>query len=155
GMDRPGADLLTLVTGSAAACQKECVSHDACLAFTWVKSTGNCYLKDAIPPWYPCPACTSGIAPREEPGIDRPGNDFAVIDLVETRSELCHAACARASGCAGYTFVPAGIQAANARCWLKQGYPTNDTPSSSNTSGYRRVEEYSYDRPGFDYSNFS
>lgn len=155
GFDRPGMDFQTSTTSSATACQSACVSNETCKAFTWVSGSNTCFLKNAIPGWNACPTCTSGIAPREEAGIDRPGHDLAVIDLTDNRAEVCHETCARTAGCAGYTFVPAGIQAANARCWLKNGVPSNDAPNSVTTSGYVRATECFIDRPGADYSNFA
>jgi hypothetical protein len=155
GIDRPGMDIQTLTTTNALGCQGACVSNESCKAFTWVSGSNACFLKSAVPNWNAqCTTCTSGIALREEVGIDRPGNDIAALDLADNRAEECHAACARTAGCAAYTFVAAGIQAPNARCYLKNGLATNDQSGSGVVSGYSRTMECGVDRPGSDYEDF-
>lgn len=63
-----------------------------------------------------------------EYGIDRPGQDYLAFDLdrpgPESLPEECLAACGRNAMCRAWTFVKAGVQGPNPRCWLKTGVPT-------------------------------
>lgn len=47
--DRPGYDFATVTTSSAAACSRACVANADCWAWTWVRSTNVCWLKNAAP----------------------------------------------------------------------------------------------------------
>ena len=58
-----------------------------------------------------------------EDGIDRPGSDFESLDLAEADPALCQAACTDNKRCVAWTFVKPGVQADNARCWLKRPAP--------------------------------
>jgi len=49
--------------------------------------------------------------------------DYRSFDLPSPDPQLCAAACESESQCMAFTFVQAGIQGANARCWLKSGVP--------------------------------
>lgn len=155
GIDRPGMDLQSLGATNATACQSACASNEACRAFTWVSNTTTCFLKRAIPNWNgQCPTCTSGIAPRKEVNVDRPGHDLSEVDLPENRVDLCYATCARTPGCAAYTSVAAGVQGPTLKCYLKDANATNDQPGVAVISGYSRGLECNVDRPGGDYRDF-
>ncbi|TDH39148.1 VWA domain-containing protein [Pseudohoeflea suaedae] len=58
-----------------------------------------------------------------EGGIDRPGSDLDSLDLAEPDPALCRTACLDNAQCVAWTFVKPGIQADNARCWLKRPAP--------------------------------
>jgi hypothetical protein len=63
-----------------------------------------------------------------ESNIDRPGQDYHVLDLPQPRPDLCRQACAKDSTCKAFTYVKPAVQSANARCWLKSDVPS-PTPS--------------------------
>jgi hypothetical protein len=48
-IDRMGSDYDTVATSSAAVCDDLCYFQDECMAWTWVKSNGNCWLKNSVP----------------------------------------------------------------------------------------------------------
>jgi hypothetical protein len=63
-----------------------------------------------------------------ESNVDRPGQDYHVLNLPEPRPDLCRQACAKDSTCKAFTYVKPTYQAANARCWLKSDVP-NPAPN--------------------------
>ena len=102
----------------------------------------------------------SASAGGSEPGIDRRGSDYKVIDLVPPTPPsligvefICEQDCGRDSSCKAFTFVNAGVQGPNAKCWLKNSVP-QPTPCSFCTSGVKTNAEPGIDRPGQDYKNF-
>lgn len=72
-----------------------------------------------------------------EDNTDRGGADYKNFDLPQPRFELCRDACANDQKCRAYTFVRAGVQSANARCWLKAGVPAG-AHSNCCISGVKR-----------------
>jgi hypothetical protein len=58
-----------------------------------------------------------------EINIDRLGMDYSNFDLSKADPELCWQACLEDSRCVAFTYVKPGIQASNARCWLKYDVP--------------------------------
>nr|WP_256434359.1 PAN domain-containing protein [Myxococcus sp. CA033] len=71
-----------------------------------------------------------------EPGIDRPGSDIRFFNMPVADPVLCEDACANEAGCLAYTYVAPGIQAVQARCYLKNAVPMTYTNSGCH-SGYR------------------
>ncbi|HMF91031.1 MAG TPA: PAN domain-containing protein [Candidatus Angelobacter sp.] len=55
-----------------------------------------------------------------EPNTDFPGSNLQSFDLPRPDVTLCAAACKSDTACRGYTYVRPGVQAAQARCWLKK-----------------------------------
>ncbi len=81
---------------------------------------------------------TGRPAPTEfEDGTNRPGQDFRNFDLPRAEPTLCSEACAAEPLCKAFTFVKAGIQGQNARCWLKSSapQPVNDACCISGVRG--------------------
>ncbi len=60
-----------------------------------------------------------------ELNTDRGGQDYRNFELEGERYIDCQAACQNDNSCRAYTYVPPGVQGAKARCWLKNGVPTN------------------------------
>jgi hypothetical protein len=54
---------------------------------------------------------------------DRAGSDYKLIELPQPTFELCRDACATDSKCRAYSYVNPGVQAPNARCYLKAPAP--------------------------------
>jgi hypothetical protein len=67
-------------------------------------------------------------------GMNRPGGDFR--SLAADAAQACRAACAADAGCRAWTWVKPGVQAAEARCWLKSVVPPA-RPDACCTSGVR------------------
>jgi hypothetical protein len=59
--DRPGNDFRRAHAGDASSCQQECRSDDRCRAWTFVKQTNSCMLKDAAPQRRFSTCCASGL----------------------------------------------------------------------------------------------
>lgn len=57
-----------------------------------------------------------------EIGFDRPGSDYHNFEL-SGGPEVCQRACIEDSNCQAFTWVPAGVQGSQARCWLKDTVP--------------------------------
>ena len=84
---------------------------------------------------------------------DRPGSDLFSFDPMFSLS-ACPRACQRDARCVAWTFVNAGVQAPQARCWIKNSVP----PRQANTcciSGLKEPLESNVDRPGSDYLNYA
>jgi hypothetical protein len=69
-----------------------------------------------------------------ERNIDRPGADYKNFDLAASDPGLCMNSCAGEAQCKAWTYVNPGVQAANARCWLKTSAPS-PTASACCVSG--------------------
>jgi hypothetical protein len=63
---------------------------------------------------------STSAAQSFEPRIDRPGGDFANIQL---GSLVCRSFCLQDPQCRAWTYVRPGIQAEEARCYLKNIIP--------------------------------
>jgi hypothetical protein len=72
-----------------------------------------------------------------EPDIERLGSDYRDFDLPQPGYEACREACAGEANCKAYTYVKSGIQALNARCWLKSSV-ADPVPSPCCVSGVRQ-----------------
>ena len=72
-----------------------------------------------------------------EPDIDRLGSDYRDFDLPQPGYEACRDGCAGEASCKAYTYVKPGIQALNARCWLKSSV-ADPVPSPYCVSGVRQ-----------------
>jgi hypothetical protein len=149
--DRPGFDYqmfaleLDGIATIESTCQELCTRDVRCKAWTAVVigvqgPIARCWLKAAIPAARPNGCCTSGVPVRAfEPGVDRPGSDYKLLDLHDTDPTACQAACQSDKQCRAWTYVRPGVQGPNARCWLKDFIPA----ASSNeccTSGARAVD---------------
>ena len=60
--------------------------------------------------------------PRFEVGVDRPGRDFGAV-IVTGGPEECAERCGGQQRCRAWTFVPAGGDPLEGRCWLKHAVP--------------------------------
>lgn len=109
--------------------------------------------------------CVTGIAlaAQLEVGVDRPGGDYRVIELPAPNPQLCAAQCEQDGRCLAFSYVKPGVQAPNARCWLKDELRTPVRGNPAAISGVMRGGaqpqrnpnyEYDTDRPGSDYANF-
>jgi hypothetical protein len=56
-------------------------------------------------------------------GYDLPGSDYGYYQMSGGTPQLCASYCAGDSRCVAYTYVPPGVQEANARCWVKSSTP--------------------------------
>lgn len=54
--------------------------------------------------------------------VDRPGSDYRNFDI-EGPPAACQTACGRENECRAWTYVRAGYQGPQPRCWLKFGVP--------------------------------
>lgn len=145
--DRPGGDYtsVTLPGGSNAGdCESLCdADGDQCKAWTFVKPgvqapNPRCWLKSSVPPAQPSDCCVSGVkTPPMEIGIDRPGSDYTSVTLpAGAKAGACRQLCDADGPCVAWTYVKAGVQAANPRCWLKNAVPAPQ-PSNCCTSGLK------------------
>jgi hypothetical protein len=150
-IDRKGGDYtsVTLPAGSSPGnCRALCAADgNKCKAWTYVNPgvqgpNPRCWLKSVIPAALSSSCCTSGTSayyprPRRlEPNTDRKGGDYTSVTLpAGSQPGNCQALCAAdGTHCKAWTYVNAGVQAANPRCWLKKMVPA---PIASNccTSG--------------------
>lgn len=69
----------------------------------------------------PCSVTTSKTAITV--GQDRPGSDIRSIELSQARPSWCGYYCSQDAQCRAWTYVPPGVQAAGAMCWLKNAVP--------------------------------
>jgi hypothetical protein len=65
----------------------------------------------------------SAVMAAVEHNVNRPGSDYRSFDLATPDPGICAAACAKEAQCRAWTFVKPGVQAATARCWLKNRAP--------------------------------
>jgi hypothetical protein len=72
----------------------------------------------------------------QEPGMDRFGADYRHVELQAPTPPACEQFCRQDSACKAYTYVPPGMQAPLARCYLKHLVPPA-TPLAGVVSGVR------------------
>lgn len=120
--DRPGGDFHNFNAGDPSICSTSCATSDRCLAYTYVISSGVCWMKDTIPERKQSNCCISGVkvmGPREV-NTDRPSGNLRPGFPSPTDGQ-CESACKADRNCGSYTWVKPGIQAATGMCWLKRG----------------------------------
>jgi hypothetical protein len=135
--DRPSGDYHSYSSGSFAQCATSCATVAKCRAYTFVISTGICWMKDSVPNRVANNCCISGVKVMGamEAGFDRPGSD--IRPGFDTSSpDSCENACRLDSACRAYTFVKPNIQGPSAKCWLKNARP-NKVGNSCCVSGVR------------------
>lgn len=94
-----------------------------------------------------------------EPATDRPGADYLSVVQSPANALSCRSRCESDPRCVSFTFVPAGVQGANALCFLKDALAAAVPHANAGvTSGVSRNRannfESFYNRPGADYRNF-
>jgi PAN domain len=67
--------------------------------------------------------CDVSAVTSTEPDTNRFGGDYVGFDLGQPNPLWCSYYCSQDLRCNAYTYVPPGIQGANARCWLKDRVP--------------------------------
>jgi PAN domain-containing protein len=70
---------------------------------------------------------------------DRPGSDFHNFAL-RGNARDCQKICANERECRAWTFVKAGLQGADARCWLKNARPAAVASSCCTSGVIRRID---------------
>lgn len=141
GTDRPGADYSNfdigkddpLLCASACAYDTDCMAWAFAPAGYWEGSNAQCWLKNTIPERTSAPQLVSGVRWKDyvsaetaftrEDNFDRPGSDLRSFDMDSADPSACAQACADNGSCKAYTFVPAGRQGPQPRCWLKGSVP--------------------------------
>ena len=68
------------------------------------------------------PVASGPVTATLEPGYDRPGYDLRVIDGLAA-PEQCRQACLDDNLCHAFTWVQAGVQGDQTRCWIKTDVP--------------------------------
>ena len=108
-------------------CIAECNRDDRCRAYTYVppgvhSPAARCWLKERINE----PRQQNGMIAgakrsplKQSANTDRRGGDYRNFTLRAPQPTRCAQACANENRCRAYTFVPAGVQGPEARCWLK------------------------------------
>lgn len=87
--------------------------------------------------------------------FDRPGLDYANVTLpAGSQPEDCRALCtADSPACKAWTFVKAGVQDANPRCWLKSAIPDGHADPCCVSGVWAALVETNFDRRGGDFAN--
>jgi uncharacterized membrane protein len=67
----------------------------------------------------------------------------------------CQLTCQQDGNCRAWTFVNAGIQGPNGRCWLKNAIPIATSNTCCTSGVVTKPFEPTINRPGSDYKNFS
>jgi len=111
--------------------------------------------------WHTFPVSVAVANQLLEENTDRPGNDFSNFDLSPPQPgtfggpvDVCQGRCQREDNCKAWTFVKAGVQGPNARCWLKNAIPAAHQNNCCTSGVPVRTLEANIDRPGSDYNNF-
>lgn len=172
GFDRRGGDFDHFRARDLDDCQRFCRQDRRCVAYSYLRSSRTCYLKDRVYSAQRSPDAVTGIKGgsqnppgrpglTEEPGLDRRGSDYTSFRVVD--GERCRQACADDRRCQAYSYLR------NTKtCYLKDrinppqpnrdavtgirtggGYPNPGYPGQGNS---RVTEEPGIDRRGNDYT---
>src|SRR5262245_12872272 len=145
-VDLPGNDYRNFSAPSANLCRNSCAGDLKCKAWTWVKASKTCFLKDPLPQMVRNNCCSGGAREgieeadlKPEVGIDRPGQNFRDFDA---NLGDCQRACARENACAVWVWAKPGVHGRNAHCWLKDGVPAPvlDANATSGVKLRRRLD---------------
>jgi hypothetical protein len=143
-VDRPGSDIGSLTTDNERACAASCGLNAACRAWSWVKSSKNCFLKHATPGIVLNDNVVSGIKAGHEINMDRPGGDLTSSFLATPDPDECGRLCANNSSCKAWTLItkPANIiGGTDNRCLLKSTI-TAAVPRDGMISGLKGGERF-------------
>lgn len=182
-VDRPGDDYDMIESISPTACQNRCNAEGRCRAWTFVRAgvqgpTTRCYLKDRVPAPNNDGCCISGvkaggggggggltIPPGAQNNVDRPGDDYDMIEGGAVSPTNCKSRCDSDGRCRAWTFVRAGVQGPTPRCYLKDRVPApvNDGCCVSGTTAggggggivIPPGAQNNVDRPGNDYDRIT
>jgi hypothetical protein len=102
------------------------VSRPALAGAASLLLVAGCTITTTGSPAYP----TSAL----EWNVDRPGSDYRSFDMATPSPEICQQTCLSEPACVAFTYVNPGVQAPNARCWLKNAIP-NPVPQTCCVSG--------------------
>lgn len=173
GQDRKGNDYTSFRARDLTDCKRECREDSRCQAYTFLRSSRECFLKtrvnnpqrsnDAVTGYktdrpYP-DGDGGGRRLTEETGQDRRGDDydsFRVRDLSD-----CQRECRQDDRCRAYTyirssrecFVKSRVNSAQRNGDAVTGYKTDGFESGGGAGG-RLTEEAGLDRKGNDYTSF-
>lgn len=149
GWNRPGGDYahFPLTVPLPGQCRAACAGDATCKSWTFVKPgiqgpLAQCWLKSVVKPKVADSCCVSGAKPVPaggaiESNTDRPGSDYTSVTLpAGSKAKACRALCNADAACKAWTYVKAGIQATNPRCWLKDSIPPK-VSSSCCSSGVK------------------
>jgi len=84
------------------------------------------------------PCVARSVLTRVDLDTDLPGSDYRAFTIPVARHTWCGYYCAQDSKCQAYTYVPPGVQATNAVCWLKNSLPGGRSAPGM-VSGYKVV----------------
>jgi hypothetical protein len=154
GTDRPGADYVNfdigrddpLICASACAYDRNCMAWTFAPAGHWQGANAQCWLKNTIPKRTEARDLVSGVRWRDyvsgdvgftrEENFNRPGSDIRSATLDRADPAACAQMCADTVACKAYTYVPAGRQGPDPRCWLKDAVPARSR-NAGLTSGVK------------------
>lgn len=92
----------------------------------------------ATPPPLATPATRPpSVSFRVQGATDMPGSDYKAFWMTQDRWELCEAACRSEAACQSFTYVRAGLQGPQARCWLKNAVPRAHSNQACCVSGVK------------------
>jgi PAN domain len=124
GKDMLGADWKMVSANSAQACHNSCGGEPVCKAWTWKRSTQQCFLKQGVPNIVSDADCVSGPIDeftkgqmRKEYDTDRFGADIRHIPAAN--ASACASACASDRLCHSWSFVSATKEGEGGACHLK------------------------------------
>lgn len=135
GRNRPGGDFthFPLPIPDPNFCRAACAANGNCKSWTFVNPgvqgpLAQCWLKSSVPASVVDACCVSGVKAgaggAQEANTDRPGGDFNSVNLpLGSNASACRNLCNADGTCKAWTFVKAGFQGANPRCWLKSSVP--------------------------------
>lgn len=104
----PGHDTITVTVNVLYSGDKGCYLRNN----SWSRTIARGYVVH----------CAAGS--EFESNVDRPGMDIRSINLpAGAHPSACRNACLREPGCRAWTYVRAGVQGPQPRCWLKSGVP--------------------------------
>lgn len=123
GFDVYGFDYLLLEDVTLAGCQASCAGEPRCLAFTFNRRHGRCFLKDGAAFLFRHDDAVGGYRDWMADGLERSrfslmantdsyGGDYDRVRPSDFRR--CHDACTRNPRCRGFAYVPERQD-----CWLK------------------------------------
>lgn len=159
GVDMPGNDREMRVVNNVDQCYQACCGESWCMAYSFVPSNGQCWLKDAIPaqvnnpnvtslavrqyvinPWFPIQpvqACVN--QPRSQTGLQG-GNVYNYTSTQDAGA--CYQACCSDTNCMGYMFDQRDhscrLFSGNPQFWMNTGNPMDPLTTIWMTSGRPR-----------------
>lgn len=119
-----GGDYASGAAASVADCEQRCAFEPRCLAYSFVASSGTCWLKDRVPTPTAATGVTSAVRGGWELNTSRIGGNLFAFNQTTPNPEQCQSMCESVSTCRAWTLTISPSGTAHT-CYIKGSVPAS------------------------------